>query len=145
MSRPQPNSFSSERKAAFGESRQLNQQPNEFLGRATTQCQLWCSWTAHQLATTDGTHAQEGFPHGLSGTEDPAPSQSLSLPESEQKSCPQAQRGGDARGRRMAYGEGTSLPASENSLLNSDDIQKLAELFLLLDAWDRRRDDSPVM
>lgn len=29
--------------------------------------------------------------------------------------------------------------------LDSTEIVKLAEFFLLLDAWDRRRNDSPVM
>lgn len=31
------------------------------------------------------------------------------------------------------------------SLLDSADVAKLVEFFLLLDAWDRRRDGSPVM
>lgn len=29
--------------------------------------------------------------------------------------------------------------------LDSAEISKLAEFFLLLDAWDRRRNDSPIM
>jgi hypothetical protein len=76
---------------------------------------------------------------------------SFSLPEWEQKSCPQAQRGGDAKGRQVACLEGMSPQAFEMPSLHSDEISKfdeiskLAEFFLLLDAWDRRRNDSPLM
>ena len=62
---------------------------------------------------------------------------SSSLPDWEQKSCPQAERGGDAMGQPMAFVEGT--PAPEMSSIDDDDISKLAEFFQLLDAWDRRR------
>jgi hypothetical protein len=35
--------------------------------------------------------------------------------------------------------------ALPSPLLEEAEIQKLVDFFLLLDAWDRRRDDSPVM
>jgi hypothetical protein len=45
--------------------------------------------------------------------------------------------------------EGGALISAEGAVpfpsLDSDEILKLAEFFRLLDAWDRRRDDSPVM
>jgi hypothetical protein len=35
--------------------------------------------------------------------------------------------------------------ALPSPLLEQAEIRTLVEFFLLLDAWDRRRDDSPVM
>ena len=67
----------------------------------------------------------------------------LSLPDWEPHSCPQAEREGDAMGQPMAFMEG--IPRLEMSSFDDDDISKLAEFFQLLDAWDRRRDESPVM
>ena len=48
---------------------------------------------------------------------------------------------GRGLGQRPISAEGAvPLPS-----LDSTDIAKLAELFLLLDTWDRRRDEAPAM
>jgi hypothetical protein len=44
--------------------------------------------------------------------------------------------------------EGGALISAEGAVpfrSDSDEISKLAEFFLLLDRWDRRRNDSPIM
>jgi len=49
------------------------------------------------------------------------------------------------RGREY---EGGALISAEGAVpfpSDSDEISKLAEFFLLLDTWDRRRNDSPIM
>lgn len=57
--------------------------------------------------------------------------------------------GGDPLQHKRGQGLGQSPISAEGAVpfpsLDSDEISKLAEFFLLLDAWDRRRNDSPVM
>ena len=49
------------------------------------------------------------------------------------------------RGRGLGQRPISAEGAVPLSLLDSTDFARLAEFFLLLDAWDRRRNDSPVM
>jgi len=61
-----------------------------------------------------------------------------------------AQRsGGDPLQAKRGWGLGQSPISAEGavplSLLESADVARLVEFFLLLDAWDRRRDGLPVM
>jgi|SRR5579871_1324633 len=61
-----------------------------------------------------------------------------------------AQRsGGTLFSNKRGQGLGQSPISAEGAvplpLIDSDEIDKLTEFFLLLDVWDRRRDDSPVM
>jgi hypothetical protein len=49
------------------------------------------------------------------------------------------------RGRGLGQSPMSAEGALPSPPLDSAEIQDLVELFLLLDAWDRRRDDSPVM
>ena len=51
------------------------------------------------------------------------------------------QKSGQGLGQNPMSAEG-ALPSS---LLDSAAVAKLVEFFLLLDEWDRRRDDAPVM
>jgi|SRR5215469_14814056 len=54
---------------------------------------------------------------------------------------PLQSKGGGVWGRSPISAEGAvPFPSSD-----SDEISKLAEFFLLLDAWDRRRDEPPIM
>lgn len=63
------------------------------------------------------------------------------LPVESRRLSPVQQKRGQGLGQSpISAGGAVPLP-----LLDSDEIDKLVEFFLLLDAWDRRRDDSPVM
>jgi hypothetical protein len=63
------------------------------------------------------------------------------LAESRRLSPVQHKSGREFEGGAIISAEGAvPLPSPD-----SDDLSKLAEFFLLLDAWDRRRNDSPVM
>ncbi len=49
------------------------------------------------------------------------------------------------RGRGLGQSSMSAEGALPSPFLEQAEIQTLVEFFLLLDAWDRRRDDSPVM
>ena len=49
------------------------------------------------------------------------------------------------RGRGLGQRPMSAEGALPSSLLDSAAVSRLVEFFLLLDEWDRRRDDNPVM
>lgn len=114
MSRPQPNSISSERNAVHLKSGQPVYPSGPGLKEPTLPL------------TADRTSAAH-----------------LITRQSAQRS------GGDILQPKRGQGLGQSPMSAEGALpfpsLEKAEISKLVEFFLLLDAWDRRRDDSPVM